>query len=186
MRAQAPGQSVLLLLDVVELLAASKVDYAAIGALAAAVHGSVRATIDADALVSASRSTLRRLERELRERGFEAELREGGTDDPIPAMLVVTDRHGNRVDLLAGLRGLDAATYSRAVEVPFQGVSLRVVGREDFIAMKCFAGGPQDLADARVVLSAGGAPLDVDLLRRMTRRYGRHAADALERILVGP
>jgi hypothetical protein len=61
MRAQAPGQSVLLLLDVVELLAASKVDYAVIGALAAAVHGSVRATIDADALVSASRSTFESL-----------------------------------------------------------------------------------------------------------------------------
>jgi hypothetical protein len=75
------------------------------------VHGSVRATIDADALVSASRSTLRRLERELRDRGFAAELREGGTDGPIPAMLVVADRHGNRVDLLAGPR--DAHGWGR-------------------------------------------------------------------------
>ena len=27
--------------------------------------------------------------------------------------------------------------------------ALRIVGREDFIAMKCFAGSPQDLLDAR-------------------------------------
>jgi predicted nucleotidyltransferase len=172
------------LLDVVEVLAASKVDYAVIGALAAAVYGSVRATTDADALVSASRSTLKRLERELQNRGFNVELRVGDSDDPIPAMLVVTDRHGNRVDLLAGLHGLDTTTYARAVGVPFQGTSLRVIGREDFIAMKCFAGGPQDLADAAVAFSAGGAPLDLDLLRRVTRRYGREAADALEQILT--
>lgn len=185
MKAKAPGQSALLLLDVVELLAAAKVDYAVIGALAAAVYGSIRATTDADALIAASRSTLKRLERELRNRGFEAELREGDGNDPIPAMLVVTDRHGNRVDLLAGLRGLDASTYARAVGVPFQGVSLRVIGREDFIAMKCFAGGPQDLADAGVALAMGGTPLDVDLLRRVTRLYGRDAADALEQLLLG-
>lgn len=184
MKARAPGQSSLLLLDIVEVLSAIKIDYAVIGAVAAAVYGSVRATTDADALVSASRNTLKRLERELRNRGFEAELRDGDSDDPIPAMLVVTDGHGNRVDLLAGLRGLDTTTYSRAVGVPFQGVSLRIIGREDFIAMKCFAGGPQDLADARVAFAASGAPIDVDLLRRVARRYGREAADALEQILT--
>ncbi len=53
-------------------------------------------------------------------------------------MLIISDTHGNRVDLLGGLRGLDPQVFSRAVDVPFSGDTLRVVGREDFIAMKCF------------------------------------------------
>jgi hypothetical protein len=52
MKARAPGQSALLLLDVVQELTAQNIDYAVIGAMAAAVHGSIRATTDADALLS--------------------------------------------------------------------------------------------------------------------------------------
>jgi hypothetical protein len=59
---------------------------------------------------------------------------------------------------------------------------IRVVSREDFIAMKCFAGGPQDLEDARVALLSG-RQVDLDLVRRVTRRFGRPAADTLEQLL---
>jgi hypothetical protein len=58
-----------------------------------------------------------------------------------------------------------------------------VIGREDFIAMKCFAGGPQDLADARVALKTRDEQVDLDLLRRITRRFGRAATDSLEALL---
>ncbi len=40
------------MLDVVDLLVGRKVDYAVIGALAASVHGAVRASMDADLLLS--------------------------------------------------------------------------------------------------------------------------------------
>jgi hypothetical protein len=53
------------------------------------------------------------------------------------------------LDLLVGLRGMDPAICSRIVEVQFMGMNLHIAGREDFIAMKCFAGGPQDILDAR-------------------------------------
>jgi hypothetical protein len=49
MRAKAGGESTLLLLDAVQVLRAEHVDYAIIGAMAAAVHGASR---DADALLS--------------------------------------------------------------------------------------------------------------------------------------
>lgn len=90
--------------------------------------------------------------------------------------------HGNRVDLLGGLRGLDPQAFARAVDVPFSSGSLRVIGREDFIAMKCFAGRPQDIVDARAALNSAQAPIDFDLLRRVTCRFGRAAADVLEQI----
>jgi hypothetical protein len=42
---------------------------------------------------------------------------------------------------------------------------MRIVGREDFIAMKCFAGAPQDILDAQSAYDSVQGPLDVDLLR---------------------
>jgi len=183
MRARGPGQSPLLLLDVAAVLVDEEIGYAVIGAMAASVHGSIRATTDADALVSVSVSKLAQLQKTFRKAGFEASLRHGDADDPIRALLAVADKHGNRVDLLAGLRGLDPEAFSRSITVPFLGSSIRVIGREDFIAMKCFAGDPQDIADARNALQAADTAVDVDLLRRLTRRFGRSAADALEQVL---
>jgi predicted nucleotidyltransferase len=183
MKARKPGQSPLLLLDVAAVLARQGIDYAVIGAMAAAVHGSIRATTDADALVPVGASKLAQLKSAFKKAGFDTDLRSGDADDPIPALLAVSDKHGNRVDLLAGLRGLDKEVLSRSITVPFLGDTIRVIGREDFIAMKCFAGGPQDVDDARCALRTANEPVNVDLLRRLTRRFGRAAADVLEQLL---
>jgi len=50
--------------------------------------------------------------------------------------------------------------------------------------MKAFAGGPQDLADARNVLAAAADALDLPLVRRLAARYGHAAAAALEALLA--
>jgi predicted nucleotidyltransferase len=183
MKARGPGQSALLLLDIAAVLTEHGVDYVVVGAMAASVHGSIRATTDADALLSVTPNGLRQIEKALVKARLHTELRRGGEDDPIPALLAVSDRHGNRVDLLAGLRGLDPAAFSRAITVPFMGSSVRVIGLEDFVAMKCFAGGPQDIADARQALANPASRVDLDQLRRTTRRFGRAAADVLEQLL---
>jgi hypothetical protein len=184
MKARAPGQSLLLMLDIADVLEAADVRYAVVGATAASVHGAIRATNDADVLLSVSLPKLGRLEKAFRKSGLDTELRRGDADDPIRALLAVTDRHQNRVDLLGGLRGLDPDAFDRCVVVPFAGRQVRVIGREDFIAMKCFAGGPQDVDDARHAVKLAQEPLDLDLLRGLTRRFGRGAADVLEQVLA--
>jgi hypothetical protein len=136
MKARGAGESAHLLLDVSAVLAENDVEYAVIGAMAAAVYGAIRATTDADALLSVSIAKLGQLEKIFKKAGFLTELRRGDADDPIPALLSVSDRHDNRVDLLAGLRGLDRLALSRSITVPFRGSSLRVIGREDFVAMR--------------------------------------------------
>jgi len=183
MSTSRPGQSALLLVDVVETLQRAQVDYLVIGAFALSAHGIVRASIDADALLQTSLSKMKQLRRVFEGAGVEAELRQGHGDDPIPAMLVLRDLHGNRVDLLGGLRGLDPKVFARATEAKFRDGVLRVVGLEDFIAMKCFAPGPQHLLDARGAYRAADGPLDLDLLRRVAHRFGRDAADRLDQIL---
>ena len=79
---------------------------------------------------------------------------------------------------------MDPELFARTIEVPLMGVNLRIVGREDFIAMKCFAGGPQDILDARSAYKGAQGPIDLDLLRAVTRRFGRPAADILEKVLA--
>jgi predicted nucleotidyltransferase len=125
------------------------------------------------------------MEGEFHDAGFATELRYGDPDDPIAAVLALSDAYNNRVDLLVGLRGLDPAAFSRAVDVPFQGATLRVIGLEDFIAMKLFAHGPQDLADAKFALAVAGANVDLELLRKLAARFGRDTSDALVALLDG-
>jgi predicted nucleotidyltransferase len=183
-RTQRAGQSALLLLDVVEILQQENIEYAVIGAFALSAHGVVRASTDVDALLFTTPERLADLRTLFDRAGFRTELRRGDADDPIPAMLTLHDGYSNRVDLLGGLRGMDPAVFSRTVDVPFMGVNLRIVGREDLIAMKCFAGGPQDVLDARSAFDSAQGPVDLDLLRAVTRRFGRDAADKLEQVLA--
>jgi predicted nucleotidyltransferase len=183
-RTKRAGQSALLLLDAVEVLQREKIDYAVIGAFALSAHGVVRASTDVDVLLYTTPQRLTRLRTRFQRAGFDTELRHGETEDAIPAMLILSDYHNNHLDLLGGLRGMDPAIFSRTVEVPFRGVNLRIVGREDFIAMKCFAGGLQDILDAQSAYRSAQGPVDLDLLRIVARRFGRDAADRLEQVLA--
>lgn len=171
------------MLDAVAVLRGQAIGYALIGAMAASVHGVVRASLDADAVLSLPVSALPGLERTFQAAGFQTELRRGDADDPIGSLLELRDEFGNRVDLLVGLRGLEDAAFARAIEVPFEGEALRVVSREDFIAMKVFAGGPQDITDAANALEAAADSLDLALLRRLAERFGRATAHSLEALL---
>jgi hypothetical protein len=184
MKTSQSGESALLLLDVVALLREQKAQYAVIGALAASVHGAVRASMDADVVLSVGIQQAKSLERTFSAAGFITELTMGDAEDPIPGLLRLRDLHDNRVDLLIGLRGLEPNAFSRALDVPFQGEVLRFIGREDFIAMKVFAGGPMDLIDAARAISAAGDSLDMKLVRRLGDRYGSDAAASLNRLLA--
>jgi hypothetical protein len=62
---------------------------------------------------------------------------------------------------------MDPEIFSRTLEVKFRDEALRIVGPEDFIAMKCFAGSPQDLVDAQSAYQAAPGPIDLDLLRTL-------------------
>jgi predicted nucleotidyltransferase len=185
MRTRRSGQSALLLLDVVDQLVNLKIEYAVVGAIAASVHGAVRASMDADVVLSLAIQQADDLERGFKAAGFRTELSRGDFDDPIPGLLRLSDQYGNRVDLLIGLRGMEQHAFSRAIEVPFQGKTLQFIGREDFIAMKVFAGGPMDIIDATRAIAASGGSLDTELLRRLAKKYGRDAAEALNRLLAG-
>ncbi|HET9215721.1 MAG TPA: hypothetical protein VFR18_02010 [Terriglobia bacterium] len=172
MKATGPSQSPLLLLDVIDILDRSRVPYVIVGAIAAAYHGVVRASRDADAVVSLPSADIPALVQRLKVAGLEVEVRKGGSDDPIRQVLTLMDSHTNRVDLLWGVRGMEKGALDRGRNASFLGSTVRIIGPEDFIAMKLFAGSAKDLVDVQGVLEVSGKTLDLPLLRKVTRRYG--------------
>ena len=183
MRTTGPGQSPLLLLDAVSILDRAGIHYAVVGAMAAAYHGAVRASVDADAVLFLKDESLATIEAGFRTAGFTALLRRGDPDDPIFSILALSDVHGNRVDLLAGIRGMDPAADGRTAKAVYEGVALRFIGLEDFVAMKLYAGSPIDVDDARRVMDVSRGMLDLALVRTLAARFGGDAPASLESLI---
>ncbi len=184
MKPSGPGQSPRLLSEVVPELEKLKIGHAVIGALAASFHGVVRSSLDADAVISThgDPGLIEALISLLRARGWTVQRRVGGIDDPIDSVILITDGFQNRVDLLTGIRGMPADSLSRTVAAPILGATFRIIGAEDFVAMKLMAGGPKDLQDALGVLKVSGDQIDRALLQRLAARYGPDVAKRLREL----
>ena len=79
---------------------------------------------------------------------------------------------------------LSQESSCNSVAPPIVAASLTVLDREDFIATKLFAGGPQDLADAAAAVSVDRATLDVALLETLARAFGPETAERLRHLLA--
>lgn len=182
MRATAPGQSALLLLDVIGVLKKSRVPYAVIGAFAASFYGVVRASMDADAVIFLPKGSadLETWHLRFQDAGLKSTIRRGDAHDPIGAVLNLEDRFHNRVDLLLNIRGVTAAALPRAIETEFLRARISIIGLEDFIAMKIFAGSPQDLDDVAGVLKVSHGRIRLPLLTRLVDAYGTNAKRTLQ------
>jgi len=185
LRSKGPGQSALLLLDVIGALNRLHIPYAIVGAFAASFYGVVRASMDADAVISLqpNQTGVKRLLDGLRKAGFQSTYRKGDLSDPVGAVVNIEDNFRNRVDLLMNIRGMADAVFSRAVEADFMGAQIRVIGIEDFIAMKIFAGSAKDLNDVTGVLKVSYDRINLPLLKELAQKYGRNALRKLHSLL---
>lgn len=185
MKTTGRSQAARFLLDVIDLLNELKIPYAAVGALAASFWGVPRTSEDADALIwlKRGRGGLQDLTDRLKAAGYKVTVSHGEMDDPVYCVVVVEDLHENRVDLLAGVRGMSSGAVRRCISTALMGSPIRMIGAEDFIAMKVFAGGPQDLIDVRRVLQVSGPRLNLDLLRRVAQGHGAATLREVEELL---
>ena len=121
-----------------------------IGAYAVAAFGHVRNTKDIDFWVEASPENAARVFAALQDFGAVGtfSLEKLSHEDNI----VHLAGDGWAIDILTGVRWPKfGACYDRALEVQMADVSLKVVSLEDLIAMKKYAGRPQDLADVAML-----------------------------------
>ncbi len=185
MRAKGSGQSALLLLDVIDILLKKKVPYAVIGAFAASFHGVIRASMDADAVISLAALDLEAsdLVAVFSKAGLRCDYREGDGSDPLDGVIKISDKHHNQVDLITGIKGMDSGAFERVSVASFLQRKIRLIGIEDFIAMKIFAGSPKDLDDVRKILMISRHKIDATLLEQLTRQYGSREAKTLKSLL---
>lgn len=181
----SPSNSPKLLDEIGRLLDEAGARWAAIGALAVAFHGVVRASLDADALISLRGSDIDidQLGDRLRKRGWKAKTRMGEPGDPLGFVIRVQDKDGNQVDLIGGIRKLDSDFFQRSKRTIVDGMKLRFASPEDLIALKLFAGGPRDIEDAQGVFQVQAKSLDPDLLRKLCKVFGGATAKHCERLL---
>lgn len=186
--ADSDSNPIRLLHEVGRILDQEGVHWAAIGALAVAYHGFVRASLDADAIVTfkGSRTDLDRLAASLRAQGWKVDVRKGGPGDPLGYVIRILDAGENQVDLIGGIARMDSALFDRALADELEGLPMRIVAPEDLIALKVFAGGIQDMADAATVVEIQGEALDRNLIRDLCRLFGPEEEKRAEKLLESP
>ena len=168
-----------------EVLGESGVRWGAIGALAVAYHGWVRASMDADAVITLRDSgidTDKLLER-LRHRGWAVDYREGDESDPLGFVFRIKDDAGNQVDLIGGIRRMDPALFDRVINTDLQGIRLRIASAEDLVALKVYAGGPNDLEDAAGILDVLGQTVDRAFILGLCKKFGPETESLCRKLL---
>jgi hypothetical protein len=137
---------------VIEHLRAHGIPGAIVGGVAMALHGIARATADLDVLVVAA-SVLDARFWEALGPEVDRHVRKGDASDPLEGLVRCVER-GTIVDVVVGGSDWMRAVVGRAVERDLAGETLPVVDAADLILLKLYAGGPQDLLDARLLLRA--------------------------------
>jgi hypothetical protein len=131
-----------------DALQADNVDYALCGGVALAIHGVPRATQDIDVLVRPE--DLDRLREVVRRCGFllESFPMDFASGITIQRFTKLIDGQPLMLDaLLVG--GPLVGAWERRQAAAIEGGRVRVVSREDLIALKLAAGRPQDLVDVQ-------------------------------------
>lgn len=148
-----------------EILRSRRIPFALIGAAAMAVHGISRSTRDLDLFTLAPEGLEPSTWAPLAAAGIETRLRRGDTDDPLAGVARFTAGDEDPVDLIVGKSRWQAGIADRAQEAAVEGTRLPVAGAADLIALKLYAGGPQDAWDIEQLLGAAGAALAAEVER---------------------
>ena len=85
--------------------------------------------------------------------------------------------------LWMNIQGMTEAVFSRGVEAQFMNARIRLIGLEDFIAMKIFADSPKDLSDVAGVCEVSCNQIDLPLLKGLAQKYGKEVLRKLESLL---
>ncbi len=153
---------------ILEALAEEGVDFLVIGGVAVGFHGYVRATKDVDVVPAPDGGNLERLARVLRRLDAEIEGAQEFEGEELPDPLdpdalalggnwVLRTRLG-RFDVMQwiGDEALWAKLAPGAIATEIGGLSVKMVGYEDLVALKQQAGRPEDLADLQRLRRARG------------------------------
>ena len=149
------------------------ISFTLIGGYAVAAWGVVRATRDIDLLVAAPGAMASRLANALKKAGFKVDYQKGDEKDPVLGTIrldFLETVDAEPVEIILGIKKMPAAIFMRARRIPFFGLEVPVTSPEDLIVLKCLAGGPIDLEDARTIYLIMNKKLDMEYLKSEFKR----------------
>ena len=162
---------------VVAALRAHDADAVVIGAMALAVHGYPRDTVDLDLAVAVELKALHEVAEALARKGLRTEVRDPDADDPLGGVLDVEAPRGALVQVV-NFSNPPAGGFPRLVQSALAsalplvaGRPLRVVDVYHLVAFKLYAGGAKSALDIRELLDRNPG-LDRRRLRGVCRRLG--------------
>ncbi len=135
--------------ELLELLASHKVEFILVGAYALAFHGYVRQTEDIDIWIKRSKENADRVSAAFSEFGIP--IGEGAVRQLVEdRQLLQIGVKPQMVDVLTFLDGCNFDTaIERALSVEIEGLPVKVLNLEDYIATKVASARPKDLDDLR-------------------------------------
>jgi hypothetical protein len=139
-----------LLSRVMETLDAAGIRHAMIGALALAVYGVNRATVDVDLFVTDDSCLKPDLWTNLRSQGVSVDIRQGDLTDPLAGVVRLGAPGETPLDVVVGKFAWQGRILERAEPL----ADFSVVRAPDLILLKLYAGGPQDSWDIQQLLLA--------------------------------
>ncbi|HSI56228.1 MAG TPA: nucleotidyltransferase [Ideonella sp.] len=138
-----------------ELLNARGVEYLVVGGYALAAHGHPRYTGDIDFWLRPTQDNVERLLGVLKEFGFSS-LGLAAADFDADTVIQL-GQPPRRIDLMTVIDGVEFdACYARREKVSLSGISLHIIGLEDFKTNKQATGRLKDLADLESLTPPAG------------------------------
>jgi hypothetical protein len=119
-----------------------------------AVHGVSRSTRDLDLFTLTVECLESSMWLPLAASGIETRLHRGDADDPLAGVARFTAGGDDPVDLIVGKSRWQADIVGRSRETSVEGARIPVADVSDLIALKLYAGGPQDAWDIEQLLAA--------------------------------
>ncbi|MGB0578728.1 MAG: hypothetical protein ACPGVU_03405 [Limisphaerales bacterium] len=158
--------------SVLEVLREFQTDAVVIGAVALAAHHYVRFTEDLDLAMNADQPTFRNIAEALRGKGFEVELREPDSNDPLSGVIDVRSSDG-LIQLVNFGQTFPAVITDAVKEATMQvreESPLRVAPLPHLVALKIYAGGLKSKADV-VELLKRNTDADLNEIRTLCEKY---------------
>jgi hypothetical protein len=134
-------------LEFIGLLEAHGVDYLIIGGYAVALHGFPRFTGDIDFFVAVNPENAAKLMQVFEAFGF-GDIGIRHEDFLRPDFVIEIGREPRKIQVITGIDGVEfAECRSRRVEVEWQGIHLKFIGKQDLIRNKRTSARSKDLID---------------------------------------
>jgi predicted nucleotidyltransferase len=161
--------------ELLKVCKAHKIKVVLMGGLAVSMYARPRSTYDIDGIISIKKEQIRDFLNILKEAGFRYDKK-----DPVkfiqglPFITLCYVKHKTYVDLFIAGNEFQENILTRAKNIRFNKMLLKLISPEDLILIKLQTGRERDLEDVRDMISENKGKIDFSYLKKWSRALNVH------------